>query len=118
MATFTRILLSGSVSGQVIALTQTATPGNLIHTAVTGSGAYDEIFLYATNVTAAPVTLTIEWGDVVIPGSHIVHTTTIPAYSLPIPVITGQTMNGGLVIRAFCSSAGAINISGLANRIS
>ena len=37
MATFTKKKLSGSTDGKPIAVAATATPGTLIHTAVTGT---------------------------------------------------------------------------------
>lgn len=57
--------LSGSTDGKPIIIAATATAGTLIHTAVAGTtdGTYDEIRLWASNVSAAAVNLTIEWGD-------------------------------------------------------
>lgn len=118
MATYTRLLLSGSTSGRVIPVAATATPGTTIHTAVSGAAAFDEIYAWATNNTAGTLTLTIEWGGVTDPGDHLVKSYSIPANSPPIPIATGQVLNGGLVMKAFCSSASGINISGYVNRIS
>jgi len=118
MASYSRVLLSGSTSGRNIPVAATATAGTLIHTAVSGSSAFDEVYLWAANVTASPATLTIEWGGVTDPGDHMVKSFSIPANSPPIPVATGQVLNGGLVVRAFSGTASAINISGFVNRIS
>jgi len=118
MASYSRVLLSGSTSGRNIPVAATATAGTLIHTAVSGSSAFDEVYLWAANVTASPATLTIEWGGVTDPGDHMVKAFSIPANSPPIPVATGQVLNGGLVVRAFSGTASAINISGFVNRIS
>lgn len=118
MASYARVLLSGSTSGRNIPVAATATAGTLIHTAVSGSSAFDEVYLWAANVTAAAATLTIEWGGVTDPGDHMVKSFSIPANSPPIPVATGQVLNGGLVVRAFGGTASAINISGFVNRIS
>ena len=60
MAVYSRALLSGSTNGAPIPVAATATPGTLLHTAVTGSGASDEVYLWASNVTAAAATLTVE----------------------------------------------------------
>lgn len=117
MATYSRILLSGSTSGRAIPVVATATAGTAIHTAVSGAVSYDEVYLWASNVTAAAATLTIEWGGVTDPGDHIVKAVTIPAYSPPIPVVTGQVLNGGLAIKAFSGTASAINLTGYCNRI-
>ena len=117
MSTYSRVLLSGSTSGREIPVVNTATPGTLIHTAVAGAAAWDEIYMWASNVTASPATLTVEWGGVSDPGDHLVKAYTIPANSPPYPIATGQVLNGGLAVRAFSGTANAINIGGYVNRI-
>lgn len=117
MATYTRVLLSGSTSGRPVPVAATATPGTLLHTAIAGATSFDEIYLWAANVTAAAATLTIEFGGVTNPGDHLVKTITLPANSPPIPIATGQVLNGGLAVRAFSGTASAINITGYVNRI-
>jgi hypothetical protein len=117
MATYSRILLSGSTSGQPVIVAATATPGTLIHTAVAGAAAFDEVYAWASNVTATAATVTFEWGSVADPGSHMVKAVNIPANSPPIPISTGQVLNGGLIFRAFSGTASAINITGYVNRI-
>ena len=52
MATFSRVLLSGGTSGAPIPVAATATPGTLVHTAVAGATSFDEVYLWASNVTA------------------------------------------------------------------
>ena len=118
MATYSRILLSGSTSGRNIPVVQIVTAGTLIHTAVAGAASFDEIYLWAANVTAAAVTLTLEWGGVTDPGDHLIKALSIPANSPAIPLITGEVLNGGLILRAFASVTLAINVSGYVNRIS
>ena len=117
MATYSRILLSGSTSGRAIPVVATATTGTLLHTAVAGTTGFDELYLWVSNVTAAPATLTIEWGGVTDPGDHMIKAVSIPANSPPIPIATGQVLNGGLVCRAFSGTASALNITGYVNRI-
>lgn len=117
MATFSRVLLSGSTSGAPIPVAATATPGTLLHTAVTGATSFDEVYLWASNVTNATATLTIEWGGVADPGSHITKALDIPAKSGPTLIVAGESINGGLAIRAFSGTASAINITGHVNRI-
>ena len=117
MATYSRLLLSGSTSGRNIPVAATATPGTLIHTAVAGAASFDELYLWVANVTATPATLTLEWGGVTDPGDHITKAITVPANSPPIPIVTGEVLNGGLVVRAFSGTASALNISGYVNRI-
>lgn len=118
MPTYSRILLSGSTSGRAIPVAATATAGTLLHTAVSGAAAYDELYLWVSNVTGSAATLTIEWGGVTDPGDHMTKALSIPANSPPIPIATGQVLNGGLICRAFSGTASAINITGYVNRIS
>jgi hypothetical protein len=118
MPSYARLLLSGSTSGKTIPVAATSTLGTAIHTAVAGASAFDELYLWASNVTALAATLTIEWGGAVDPTNHIVKAVSIPANSPPIPIVTGQVMNGGLAVTAFSGTASAINISGYVNRIS
>lgn len=117
MASYSRQLLSGSTNGRAIPVAATATAGTLIHTAVSGTTSYDEVYLFASNVTAAAATLTIEWGGVLDPGDHMVKAISIPANSPPIPIATGQSLQNGLVVRAFSGTASAINLTGFVNRI-
>lgn len=117
MATYSRVLLSGSTNGKSIPVTATSTPGTTLHTAIAGTAAFDEVYLWASNVTSAAATLTIEWGGVTDPGNHLVKAMSIPANSPPIPIATGQVLNNGLVVGAFSGTTAAINITGYVNRI-
>ena len=118
MATFSRILLSGSTSGRPILVVATATAGTLIHTAVSGATSFDEIYLWVTNTDTVTRSLTIEWGGVTDPNDLIAKTVSLTANSAPYPIITGVNLNGGLVVRAFGSAASILLISGYVNRIS
>ena len=117
MTTFTRTHLSASTSGRPIPVAATATPGTLLHTAISGSSGFDEVYLWASNVTSSAATLTIEWGGVVDPGDHICKAVSIPANSGPTLVVAGEVINGGLAVRAFSGTASAINVTGYVNRI-
>jgi hypothetical protein len=115
MAVMTREYLSASTTGRVIPVTAVATPGTTIHTAAaTGK---DCLFLEAFNVTAAPHTLTIEWGGVLAPGDHAPSAYTIPANSGPYPISNGMPIGNSLVVKAFADLASAINIRGYVDRI-
>ncbi len=117
MATFSRLLLSGSTNGRNIIVVATATPGTAIHTAVSGTSSFDELYLWAANVTGSAATLTIEWGGVLDPGDHITKAYSISANSPPVPIVTGQVLNNALLVKAFGGTASAINITGYVNRI-
>lgn len=117
MATYSRILLSGSTNGRAIVVVAVATPGTAIHTAVAGTSSFDELYLWASNVTGSAATLTLEWGGVTDPGDHMVKAYSIAANSPPIPIATGQVLNNTLLVKAFSGTASAINITGYVNRI-
>ena len=117
MASFSRQLLSGSTNGREIPVAAIVTPGTIVHTALANAAGFDEVYAWATNVTGASAKLTIEWGGVTDPGDHIVKQLSIPANSPPIPILTGQVLQNGLVVRAFSDTAGAINMVGYVNRI-
>jgi len=114
---YSRLLLSGSTNGRPIPIAATATPGTTLHTAVAGSIAFDEVYAWASNITASNARLTVEFGGVSDPGDHLVKSYLIPPYSPPIPVATGQPVQGAVVIRAFSDVASAINVVGYVNRI-
>ena len=115
MATFTKILLSGSTNGKAILVTATATPGTTIHTAVAGTSSLDEIWLYAVNSSDVDVKLTIQWGEETAPNGNI--EVFIPGESGLIPVIPGLLLQNSLVVRAFADTANVICIHGYVNRI-
>lgn len=118
MASYSRQLLSGSTSGRVIPVAATGTPGTTIHVAIAGAAGFDEVYVWVSNISNQARLLTIEWGGVTDPGDHLVKQVSIPANSPPIPIITGQVLQGGLTVRAMCDQANVLNISGYANRIS
>ena len=118
MALYSRVLLSGSTDGKPIVVTGTATGSSVtIHTAVSGSTGFDEVYCWVSNVTSAAATLTVEWGSTTDPGGHICKAYSIPANSPPIPVVTGQVLNNGAVVKAFSGTASALNVTGFVNRI-
>lgn len=114
MSIFSKVLLSGSTNGRPISATATATPGTAVHTAVTGTSDIDEVWLYATNTSAADVVLTVEFGGVTSPGDLIV--VTVPAKSTTL-VVPGVCLQNGLAIKAFAGTTAVLNVFGHVNRI-
>lgn len=117
MATFSRVLLGGSTNGMPIPVAATGSPGTVIHTAVAGVSAYDEVYIWASNVSAAAATLTIQFGGTTDPTNDLTYQLSIPANSPPIPIVTGQVIQNSLGVRAWSGTASAINLSGYVNRI-
>lgn len=117
MASYDRILLSGSTSGKPILVAASSSPGTTIHTAVAGSADIDEIYLWATNTHTAAVTLSIQWGGTTDPNDYICKALSLDPSSEPFPIATGFQLNGGLLVKAFGGSANLITITGYVNRI-
>ena len=115
MASYGKVLLSGSTNGKQIKVAATATAGTTIHTAVSGTSDLDEIWLYAINSSTSPVKLTIEWGEATAPDGNIEITLAAEdGYSLIVP---GLLLQNSLVVKAFASTADVILINGYVNRI-
>ena len=85
----TGFMLSGSTDGLPIVVAATSTPGTLIHTAYNSVAGFDALWIFASNVTALPATLTLEWGSTTDPGGLLIKGYTIPANSPPVPVAVG-----------------------------
>ena len=63
MATYSKIDLSASTDGIGILVDDNATAGKLIHAGDSTATTYDEVWIYATNISAADKKLTIEYGS-------------------------------------------------------
>lgn len=119
MATYSKVMLSGSTQGRQIKVAATGTPGTTIHATGTSSSIMDEVTLYAYNDHTSDVLLTIEYGSTSSPDDLIRQTITSRAGQFLIiaglPMTgTGSTSN---TIRAFAATANVIMISGFVNRI-
>lgn len=115
-----KTLLSGSTGGMPIKVVATATTGTTIHATGTSASIIDEVWLYATNTSAATVALTIEFGSTTAPDQNII--VGIPSKSGLSICVAGLTLVGtgsaARTITAFASTANVINIVGYINRIS
>jgi len=119
MASYTRVLLSGSTDGLPINVTGTATgSANTIHTAVSGSASFDELYLWVSNTSASDCTLTIEWGSATDPGGLLMKSVVVPANCGPTPFSFGQVLNNAKVVKACAQTTAVLNITGFVNRIS
>ena len=120
MATYTKVILSGSTNGLVIKLTDTASSGNtdagyLIHTAVSGTTDVDECWVYGHNSSTAAVKVTLEVGGVTSPDNTI--EVTLPPEEGLMQILPGLPLQNGLHIKAFAASANVVTIYGFVNRI-
>jgi hypothetical protein len=119
MATFEKLILSGSTNGRAIKVAATASAGTLIHTGSTTTTVLDEIWLYAQNTSATAVKLTVQWGGTTAVDDDI--EITVPGESGLVLVAPGLLIKGAgtaLVVRAFAGTTNVITIHGYVNRIS
>jgi hypothetical protein len=115
MATYSKQKLSASVSGKGIKIGATATPGTLIHTAVAGFSALDEVWVYLTNNHTTTVSWTLEWGETTAPDGNI-SGSLLPQSGLYL-VVPGLLLQNGLEIRAFATVADVIVAHGFVNSV-
>ena len=118
MATYSKLILSGSTDGRAIKVAATATPGTTIHTGSATATTIDEVWLYAQNTDTTARKLTIEWGGVSSPDDLI--ELTIPSESGLTLVAPGLLIKGNataLIVRAFAATANVVTIHGYCNRI-
>jgi hypothetical protein len=120
MATFTKVLLSGSTQGKAIKVVQTASTGTTIHATGTSSSIIDEVWLYAYNSSASAVVLTIQFGGTTAVDDDI--KLSIPATSGLTLVVAGLILTGtgsaANTVYAYAGTANVVTVSGYVNRIS
>ena len=119
MATYSKVLLSGSTQGKAIKVVATASVGTTIHATGTSATIEDEIWLYAYNSSSAAVVLTIQFGGTTAVDNDI--KLSIPATSgltlvTPGLILTG-TGSAANTVAAYAATAHVITISGYVNRI-
>jgi hypothetical protein len=115
MATYAKTKLSSSSYGKAIKVAAIATPGTVIHTAVSGSSDWDEIWLYCFNSDSVNVDLTLEWGGTSAPDNNI--KCTVPPVSGLVLIVPGLLLQDGLALAAFASITNVLTIMGFVNRI-
>lgn len=115
MATFSKQPISGASNGLPVKVVATASSGTTIHTAVSGTSSWDEIWLFAYNSSASAVVLTLQWGGTTSPDQDI--KITIPSQAGLFTVAGGLLLQNGLIVRAYAGTANVITIHGFVNRI-
>ena len=113
MATFSKVVLSGSTNGAPIKVVATATAGTTVHTAHATS--IDEVHLWAFNSDTQSRTLTVEFGGATAPDQNVV--LDIPARAGLVYVIPGLVLTNSLTVKAFASTTNVVTVSGYVNRI-
>ena len=119
MATFSKVLLSGSTQGKAIKVAATASTGTTIHATGTSSSIIDEVWLYAYNSSASAVVLTIQYGGTTAVDNDI--KLSIPPTSGLTLVVPGLTLTGtgsaANTVYAYAGTTNVVTISGYVNRI-
>jgi hypothetical protein len=119
MATFAKLLLSGSPQGRQIKVGATASQGTTIHATGTSASVIDEVYIYAHNSATSAVVLTIQFGGTSSPDDNIA--LTLPARSGLTLVVPGLPLTGtgsvASTVCAFASTANVVMISGYIDRI-
>jgi hypothetical protein len=108
---YSREFLSESALGSPLFATALST---LLHQATTTVGAFDEVYLWASNFSATAKKLTIDWNGT---GGFLCVDVEIPGNSPPIPIATGQVMNSGNILATTPDGDTSLSIVGYVNRI-
>jgi hypothetical protein len=120
MATYTKVLLSGSSYGQPITVAATSSTGTTIHATGTSASAIDEVWLYANNTSTSPVLLTVQFGGTASPQNA--KPITLAPQSGDVLIIAGLPLTGNgsaaSSVYAYAATGSVITISGYINRIS
>ncbi len=119
MATYSKVLLSGSTQGKAIKVAATASVGTTIHETGTSATIEDEIWLYAYNSSAAAVLLTIQFGGTTAVDNEIkLSIPSLAGLTLVVPglILTG-TGSAANTVAAYAATTNVITISGYVNRI-
>jgi hypothetical protein len=114
MATFSKIPFSGSTNGRGVLVSASATPGTLIHTAVSGSASFDEVWIYCQNTSASTAFLDVEFGGTSTADQIEI---AIPGESGLILVVPGLFLNNSLPVRAYSSILNVLSMHGYVNRV-
>jgi len=119
MATYSKVLLSGSTGGRPIKVAATGTPGTTIHATGTSATTVDEIWLYATNTDTTDRKLTVQFGDTTSPDDLI--EVTVPAEDGLLLLVPGLPLVGtgaaARTVRAFAATTNVVTVTGYVNRI-
>lgn len=116
MATFSKQKFSGSTDGLPIKIAATSIgSADTIHTAITGTTGFDEVWLYAQNSSESDVKLTICWGGTT-DVDHTIEFTVAAKEGLKC-VIPGLILQNAKIIKAFAETANVLTVLGFVNRI-
>lgn len=117
MPVFTKTLLSSSTWGKNIPVTTVNGTYTLVHTAVSGVSALDEVYLYTFNNFGSTIPVTISWGGTTVSDQFTVN---VPSNGNGrLLIVDGRLLQNGQTIQASTTQAGTngIFIEGFVHRI-
>lgn len=114
MATITKLPLSASSNGKSILIAGTSGSATEVHTAVTGTTDFDEVWLYATNNATSSISCSILWGE---DGAAGKTTAVISPQQGRTLIVDGRLLQNSLVIKSYADITNTISIDGFINRI-
>ena len=115
--TETRVGLSGSTNGAAFTVSSiSAISPMTVHTSISGTTNWDDIWIWAINTYTSSVTLSLYFGGHSSVGDMVVHDYDIPAGGLPILICPGLFIQNSGVVEAYASVANKINLIGYVNR--
>lgn len=125
MPSFSKLPLSQSNYGSSIVLTTAslASSGTPCHIIPVNSTYIDEVWIYATNNTAADITLNMTFGGTnALSGTDIIFRGVVEAYAGSTLIIPGLMLQGNSSyapsVYGWSSAVSGVNIFGYVNRIS
>jgi len=119
MATFSKVLLSGSTQGKGIALDST-TSAATVHATGSSSSIIDEVWVWAHNTSATAQEISIRYGGTTDPTNII--KVTIPSKAGTLLVVPGLVLTGtgsaaNTITALPTTTANAVALHGYVNRI-
>ena len=119
MATYTKVLLSGSTVGEPELIAATSGTGTTVHSTGTSAAVIDEVWLYANNTSTSPVLLTVQFGGTT---TQYLKPITLAPQAGDVLIVAGLPVTGtgsaATNITAIAATTNVITISGYVNRIS
>ena len=101
MATYHKVGLSGITNGLTIEITGVTLPNEIaVHTAISGTSDWDEIYLWGINTHSSAVSMIVYFGSTTAPIY-----TTLPSRDTPYNIIPGWPLNGGRGVSAIVGYA-------------
>jgi hypothetical protein len=115
MATFSKFPLSNSTNGKQMLITASYNAqAQVVHTAVAGTSAWDEVWLYAYNDATSSLSCSILWGSGSEPADVI--RSAVPSQVGRVLLVDGKLLQNGLKVSMYAQGPW-INVDGFINRI-